>query len=106
MTLLNRVKELVSNRGMSLAELERTLGFGQGSIRKWDQSNPSTDKLTAVADYFHVSTDFLLGREGAETQQETEFRKALENVMSFDGEKMTESDKDAIISFMMGRKGK
>jgi hypothetical protein len=27
-------------------------------------------------------------------------------VLSFDGEEMTESDKEAIIAYMMGRKGK
>lgn len=30
---------------------------------KWDKASPNTEKLTKVADYFHVSVDYLLGRE-------------------------------------------
>lgn len=47
---------------MTIAELERRLDFGQGSIRKWDRQSPSSERLQLVADFFDVSTDYLLGR--------------------------------------------
>lgn len=47
---------------MTVAELERALNFGQGSISRWAKSAPSADKIQKVADYFDVSTDYLLGR--------------------------------------------
>lgn len=63
MTLVEKIKNLCDERHTNFAALERALGFGGGSIRKWDSATPSGDRLAAVADYFDVSTDFLLGRE-------------------------------------------
>mgnify|MGYP000929801293 CR=1 FL=1 len=62
MSLLDRIKLLASTHQLSLAELERKLDFSNGSLRKWDSSTPSGDKIEKVADYFNVSTDYLLGR--------------------------------------------
>lgn len=63
MTLRDRIKSLANDKGMSLPMLEAELGFGNGTIVKWDKASPNSDKLAKVADYFHVSIDFLLGRE-------------------------------------------
>lgn len=63
MTLLVRIKELCDARGETLASLERKMDFGNGTIRRWGDTTPSGDKLAKVADYFHVSVDYLLGRE-------------------------------------------
>ena len=60
--LLNRVRELANERNMTIAELERKLDFGQGSISKWNKQSPSSERLQKAADYFDVSTDYLLGR--------------------------------------------
>lgn len=61
MTLLDRVKSLCDARGETLASLERKMDFGNGTIRRWDNATPSGDKLAKVANYFHVSVDYLLG---------------------------------------------
>ena len=63
MTLLDRIKQLCDARGETLASLERKMDFGNGTIRRWGDTTPSGDKLAKVADYFHVSVDYLLGRE-------------------------------------------
>lgn len=60
MGLYSRVKELCKNHQLSIAELEAKLEFGNGSMRRWDKHQPSIDKLLKVADYFDVSTDYLL----------------------------------------------
>lgn len=62
MTLLDRIKELCDARGETLASLERKMDFGNGTIRRWGDTTPSGDKLVKVADFFHVSVDYLLGR--------------------------------------------
>lgn len=56
-----RVKELAEVRNMSIAEVERELEFGQNSIYKWKTQQPSVDKLIMVANFFDVTTDYLLG---------------------------------------------
>ena len=62
MTILDRIRSLANERKVTLAELERNLDFSTGSLRKWDTSTPSGDKIEKVADYFNVSVDYLLGR--------------------------------------------
>ena len=42
--LVDTIKALCDNRGLSLAALERTLHFGNGTIRKWDAGEEKHDK--------------------------------------------------------------
>ncbi|EIW2091286.1 helix-turn-helix transcriptional regulator, partial [Enterococcus faecalis] len=37
-------------------------GIGENSLYRWDKTSPQSDKLQKVADFFDVSTDYLLGR--------------------------------------------
>lgn len=62
MISIDRIKTLATKQGDSLASLERKLGFANGSISRWRHNTPSADKLQKVADYFNVSTDYLLNR--------------------------------------------
>lgn len=62
MTTFERVKSLADKQHLSIVELEEKLGFSRNSLYAWKKSKPSVDKLNAVADYFGVTTDYLLGR--------------------------------------------
>ncbi len=62
MSLVEKIRHLCKERKISVAELERNTGISNGQIRKWDDSTPGVDKLNLIADYFNVSTDYLLGR--------------------------------------------
>lgn len=68
MTLRDRVRALANEKGLSLPALESKLGFGNGTIVKWDKASPNTDKLAKVADFFNVSVDYLLGRDTDEAK--------------------------------------
>lgn len=63
MSVVDVVRELCNTKNTNLTALERELNFGRGTIGKWANVSPSIDKLQKVADYFHVATDYLLGRE-------------------------------------------
>ena len=63
LTVLDRVKHLAKKQGISIVELEEKLGFGRNSLYAWKNKTPSYEKLIKVADFFHVSVDYLLGRE-------------------------------------------
>lgn len=62
MNLTERVRRLCDIHGETFASLERKMDFGNGTIRRWEKTSPSGDKLAKVADYFNVSVDYLLGR--------------------------------------------
>ena len=68
MTLVDRIRVLANQRGLSLPRLEEELNMGNGTISRWRTSTPGTDKLEKVADYFGVSIDYLIGRTETPTQ--------------------------------------
>ena len=108
MNLRDRIKELAK---VSVAELERILGFGNGSISKWNKQSPSTEKLKQVADYFQVSLDYLVGRSDDKydlsPQEKIDIGIEAEKMMkglndegsiNFYGEPMSDKDKEATLS--------
>ncbi len=109
MTTFERIKELAKRRGLSIKELSTRVGFGPSTIYKWKTQEPKSEYLKKVADYFGVSTDYLLGREDKPNSgkvTETELDKALENAMTWNGEPLTDKDKEAVRIFLEGRKSK
>lgn len=73
-----RVLKLCSERGVTMAALERQINVGNGTIGKWtNESIPNGATLQGIADYFNVSTDYLLGREGEELDEVMELREQL-----------------------------
>lgn len=95
MALRDNIKDLAAQKKISVAELERTLGFGNGSISKWNKQSPSADKLKKVADYFGVSVDYLLDRE-TPSHTDIDLEKALDNAMTFEGRALTDEERTAM----------
>lgn len=62
MGLVERIKLLANEKKMTISELERKTDLGNGTISRWDTRTPGVDKLNKVANFFDVSTDYLLGR--------------------------------------------
>ena len=62
MTLVDKIRALAKERNMSLPDLELRVGLGNGTISRWKNSSPNTDKLSKVADELRVSIDYLLGK--------------------------------------------
>lgn len=65
MTFGQRLKELRIKRGFTQEDLEAKLGVQRNNFSHYERgtSNPPLDVLVKIADLFHVSTDYLLGRE-------------------------------------------
>lgn len=62
-SIVEIIKTLCQDNNISIGELEKQLGFSQGLISRWEKNSPSVDKVITVANFFQVSTDYLLGRE-------------------------------------------
>ncbi|MCT4407362.1 MULTISPECIES: XRE family transcriptional regulator [Lactococcus] len=63
MDLYEKIKELAAQKHTSIRKIEEQLGYGNGTIRRWNKNKPNYDKIQAVAKYFNVSVDYLLGNE-------------------------------------------
>lgn len=108
MTTFDTVKKLADKQKISIVELEEKLGFSRNSLYAWKRSKPSIDKLEAVANYFHVSTDYLLGRSNnpsSESNYPTDLDEILDSAMSFDGNPINEHDKEIIRAYLEGKFG-
>lgn len=57
-----RIKELAKKQGLSINSLEEKLGYSRNTIYALKRNQPGSEKLQQIADYFSVSTDYLLGR--------------------------------------------
>lgn len=66
--MVERIKELCHRNGITVAALEAALGFGNGSIRKWDSNSPSLDKVKKVAVFFGISVSDLIGEDQTEDE--------------------------------------
>ncbi len=58
------LKELRTEKGLTQGELAKCLGISQDSISLWEKGKrvPDTQYVIQFADFFNVSTDYLLGR--------------------------------------------
>ena len=61
MTPFERIKETAKKNGLSLQDTATKAGIGINTIYGWKRYVPASDKLQAVADALHVTTDYLLG---------------------------------------------
>lgn len=108
-----RVRELCQKQGISLNDLENKLELGKNSLYGLKKSQPSSKLVTRIADYFNVSTDYLLGRtenpkiaddkerfyfEGKEVDVE----ELASTAMRFNGKPLTDKDKRAIQRIIEG----
>lgn len=59
------IKELRTERGLSQAALAREIGVSQKAIDYWERgiNEPKASYIVALAEFFGVSSDELLGRK-------------------------------------------
>ena len=58
------IKQLRISRGYNQVEFARILGVTKQCVSNWENDNviPSIEMLVKIADVFHVTTDYILGR--------------------------------------------
>lgn len=76
--LHNRIKQLCSRDGITITELERMLGIGNGTIHNWDTKNPTLGKVIMVAKHFGVGVDYLLSDEDLPSKETMEIATRLD----------------------------
>lgn len=95
--IFDRVQALCQNNGIAISELEKRLNLSNGAIGKWRKSSPTAEKVAAVASYFYVSTDYLLGLTDVEKNVfKDNMLLSLEKAMS----RMTDDDKDRMMRIL------
>lgn len=64
MLCAERIKELRLEKGISQAALAKAIGVSQKAVDFWEkgENEPKASYILKLADFFGVSTDYLLGR--------------------------------------------
>lgn len=101
-----KIKELADKRGISLTKLEEDLGYSRNTLYKLKSQKPNAERISEIADYFNVSTDYLLGRTdnpniAGDTVTTPDGRvvdlsNLRERVVLFDGKPLSDDDVDKI----------
>lgn len=60
MSLYTAIKKVAKQSDKSVYRIEKDLNLSNGSISKWNKSEPSAVKLTQVAAYLGVTPQYLL----------------------------------------------
>lgn len=60
-----RLLELRTEKKLSQREISRIFNVSQGTYNNWEnaRTQPSLEQLIALADFFDVSVDYLIGKE-------------------------------------------
>ena len=105
MTIIGRILQLMAEHEMNAAQLTREAGLTVGLISQWKKGaqKPSSQNLQKIADYFHVSVDYLLtGRDGAAEPDEPADSqlRALNFALSGEVHELTPSEKKDVLHFI------
>ena len=60
MLIYKNVKKICDEKGISISQLEKEAGLGNGTIGGWRNSMPRLDNIKSVADVLKVKVDKLL----------------------------------------------
>lgn len=102
-----KIKSLAKKQGISLNTLEDRVGLGKNYIYSLkNKKTPSAEHISKIADYFNVSTDYLLGRtDNPSIAKDTvttpdgrvvDLSNLRERVVLFDGKPLSDDDVDKI----------
>ena len=93
-----RIKELCKKHGISLNALEEKLGYSRNTIYSLKKQKPNAERIAEIADYFNVSTDYLLGRTDnpklytTPDGKEVDLSDLRNSVVLFDGKPLSDDD--------------
>lgn len=107
MDTVSIIKKLSAAQGISLKQLALRLGFGENTIYRWNTKKPTIDKLQKVADYFNVSTDYLLGRtnkKSPDTNEKSVDLSSDDYIMTYQGKPIPPEDMEYIKRILNGGK--
>ena len=95
-----RFAELCKGIGETPNSVAKTLGISSGSVTAWKNgTEPRNKTLSAIADYFGVTTDYLLGKETEKAPTGSGERDILDEVdLAFYGnyKELSEANKETL----------
>lgn len=103
MTIFERIQNLAIKKDKTLKDVSLELGYSKNYLYTLKKQVPNADKLAAIASYFQVSTDYLLGITDNPSVNDTEFPEELDIsddkiTMTYEGKILSESERQVILA--------
>lgn len=76
--MIERILELMKEKGVTASELTSSIEINNSAISEWKKgkSKPGTEAIIKIAQYFEISTDYLLtGNDAVESDTKKELTR-------------------------------
>lgn len=101
MTFWEQFYNLCQINGTKPNPVAKELGFSSATVTQWKNGSvPSSKSVSKIADYFNVSTDYLLGSEMKEEQLDKTDQEIL--VLARKSQELPEEDKKKFLEVLRG----
>ncbi|MBO4562009.1 MAG: helix-turn-helix transcriptional regulator [Clostridia bacterium] len=79
---MNRIRELREDLDLRQIDVSNATGIDQKTLSNYEtgKTNPDSTAIIRLADYFNVTTDYLLGRASHNYSSDSEIVSSLENI--------------------------
>lgn len=104
---LDKIKPLFSKSKLDDAELERNIPLPKGIIYDWNTGRTKSYKkyISEIANYFNVSTDYLLGKtENPSPQTIDEQLEGVDFALWGEVKELTDGQKKDVLNYIKFRK--
>ena len=99
------IRDLRKQKRMSQTELAKILHVSQQTVTAWEtgKAEPSSSAVSNLADYFNVTTDYLLGRPEKKKEKQNVELTDDDIIMTYQGKELSDEDREIIKRLMNGK---
>ncbi len=99
---MERIKELRKEKVITMKRLGEIIGVSEGAVSQYENGKrqPDYDILKKIADFFNVTTDYLLGRTDNPHQNIDQQLEGIEFALYGEIKELTEDEKQDILNFV------
>ncbi|MDY4064667.1 MAG: helix-turn-helix transcriptional regulator [Ligilactobacillus agilis] len=99
------IRDLRKQKRMSQTELAKIIHVSQQTVTAWEtgKAEPSSSAVSNLADYFNVTTDYLLGRPEKKKEKQNVELTDDDIIMTYQGKELSDEDREIIKRLMNGK---
>ncbi|MBM6763088.1 transcriptional regulator [Ligilactobacillus agilis] len=99
------IAKLRNKNKISQSALANDLHIGQSTLAMYEKNKrkPNLEMLSAIADYFNVTTDYLLGRPEKKKEKQNVELTDDDIIMTYQGKELSDEDREIIKRLMNGK---
>lgn len=101
--IIERLKKLRKEGKLTQKDIATFLNISQPAYQQFESGKKkmNLETMEKLADYFNVSTDYLLGKtDFPDPDLEVDIDNAIDNSVAYDGTPITDNDREIIKNFL------